>query len=124
MPDIEGLKEIMDIEKQVAAETANLALAYNNAQLAAARFGEEIIQAGMNSEGSMKDFARIAVQIAKKVIATYIATGIASAIKGALTNVPFPFNILAAGVATGSAAALFEFFDSGILPPEVRPLVH
>jgi hypothetical protein len=78
------------------------------AQQAAQSFADQMIQAGIESKGSMLDFARTAVMVARKVIATYLAETIAAAVKSAFISVPFPFNVIAAGVAGGTAAALFN----------------
>jgi hypothetical protein len=53
----------------------------------------------------MKDFGRTALDVAERVIAAYVAEAVAGAVKSALINVPFPFNIAAAGIAGGLAAA-------------------
>jgi hypothetical protein len=78
------------------------------AQQAAKSFGEEIMQAGIQGEKGLLGFARTAALVAKKIIATYLAESVAAAIKSALIDVPFPFNIVAAGIAAGLAAAAFN----------------
>jgi len=78
---------------------------FNAAQLAAASFGEQIMMAGIQGEKSMKDFGKTALMIAERVIAAYVAEAVAGAVKSALVGVPFPFNLVAAGIAGGLAAA-------------------
>lgn len=76
------------------------------------------IAANFQQAKSLEDFGRIAVNVAKQIISSEIAKGVAGAVRSALTNVPFPFNILAAGVAAGAATALFNAaipsFASGV----------
>lgn len=76
-----------------------------NAEKAAQAFGDQIMAAGIQGTQSMKDFGRVAVEVAERVIAAYVAEAVAGAVKSALVGVPFPFNIMAAGVAGGLAAA-------------------
>jgi len=101
IPKMPGLAETTLEVKKI---TTSLTLA----QQAALSFSEEMKQAGIESGRSLKDFARVAVQVAKKIIATYLAESVAAAVKKAMTSVPFPFNIIAAGVAGGLAAAAFN----------------
>jgi len=97
-------KDLIDMKYNVGTVTESLTYA----QIAAQSFSDQMIQAGIDSKGSMLDFARTAVAVAKKVIATYIAEGVAAAVKSALVKVPFPFNVIAAGIAGGLAAAAFN----------------
>ena len=78
------------------------------AQIAAQSFGEQMMIAGIQGSGSMKEFGKVAVKIAKQAIASLIATGVAGAVSRALTGAPFPFNLIAAPVAGATAAALFN----------------
>lgn len=66
------------------------------------------IAANFEQAKSLEDFGRIAINVAKQIISAEIAKGVAGAVRSALTNVPFPFNIIAAGVAAGAATALFN----------------
>lgn len=107
MPEImpEGANdELAKAPAQIEAVAKEL----TRAELSAMAFGDAIMQAGIDGQGSMADFGRTALNIAKKVIAAYLAEGIAAAVKSALTGIPFPFNLIAAGVAGGTAAALFS----------------
>ena len=97
-PDTTGIQEYTGYIKQTSD-------ALEAAKLSAASFGEQIMAAGIQGQGSMQAFGKTALMIAKKVIAAYVAEGVAAAVKSALIDVPFPFNIAAAGVAGGLAAA-------------------
>jgi hypothetical protein len=99
--DASALKETTIVIPEIIQE---LTLAQQAAQM----FGDEMMRAGIESKGSMLDFARTAVMVARKVIATYLAESVAAAVKSALISIPFPFNIAAAGAAGGLAAALFN----------------
>jgi len=105
------LTEDVDFSKEEQAideSLSNIELAYTNAQLAAAAFGKEVMASSASGANSLLDFARVAVQTAKKIISAYLAEGIAAQVKSALEEVPFPFGLIAAGVAGGGAAALFN----------------
>jgi TP901 family phage tail tape measure protein len=105
MQDTSAQKELDDILKQVDEDLKTIKPELTAAQQAAKSFGDELMQAGIQGSNSMKEFARVAVDVAEKVIATYVAEAVAGAVKSALVGVPFPFNIAAAGIAGGLAAA-------------------
>ena len=90
-----------------------------NLRQSLANMSKELIDMGADSKGIL-DFARNVVTAGKKIIATYLAEGVAGAVKNALSDVPFPFNLIAAGIAGGAAAALFNglvpsFAEGGIV---------
>jgi hypothetical protein len=90
-----------------------------NLRQSLANMSKELIDMGADSKGIL-DFARNVATAGKKIIATYLAEGVAGAVKNALSDVPFPFNLIAAGIAGGAAAALFNglvpsFAEGGIV---------
>lgn len=99
---------IPDIASQVEEQTAKINPLLDSMTNAAMEFGNAIMQAGVEGEDGLKGLARVAVSTAKKIISAELAKGVASAVSSALSSVPFPFNIVAGGVAGGAAAALFN----------------
>jgi uncharacterized protein YktA (UPF0223 family) len=77
-------------------------------QSSALEFGQAMVASSQMGISSLKDYAKYAVQVAKKIISAKIAEGVAGAVSNALKDVPFPFNLAAAGIAGGAAAALFN----------------
>jgi len=75
---------------------------------AALAMGDAMVQSSSQGISSLKDYAKVALSTAKRIIAAKIAEGVAGAVSNALKDVPFPFNLVAAGVAGGAAAALFN----------------
>lgn len=65
------------------------------------------LQAG-NMQGSFNEMLTGFLNVARQMIAAEIAIGVASAVRGALSTVPFPFNIIAAGIAAAAAKTAFE----------------
>jgi tape measure domain-containing protein len=57
---------------------------------------------------SLSDLAKVTINTARKIISAEIAKGVAAAVRGALTNVPFPLNIAAAAGAGAAASGLFN----------------
>jgi len=102
------MSEIDAIMTAIDEELSTVALAYTAAETAAMAFAEQVMASSASGANSLKDFARVAVSVAKQIIAAEIAKGVASAVEKALVTVPFPFNIVAASVAGGAAAALFN----------------
>jgi len=100
----------------MAAESINELTSYienlDNGMLAmqasALEFGQAMMASSQMGISSLKDYAKYALNTAKKIIAAKIAEGIAGTVSNALKDVPFPFNIVAAGIAGGAAAALFN----------------
>lgn len=72
-----------------------------------------------SGEVNMGKMARAAVASALKVAKAYAVEAIFGAVKGALTNVPFPLNIAAAGVAAGVAGALLNGLTNRISAPKL-----
>lgn len=60
------------------------------------------------SISSLNDLVKVTINTARKIISAEIAKGVAAAVRGALTNVPFPFNIAAAAGAGAAASGLFN----------------
>jgi TP901 family phage tail tape measure protein len=88
------------------------------AEQAAILFGEALMDAAVAGEMGIKDYGREVLNVIRKTIKAYIAEGVAKAASQALGSLPFPFNIAAASVAAGAAAALFNtlipaFADGG-----------
>ena len=115
-----GMDELDEYYNAITEHLKGIQFEYTNAGLAAEEFGDQIMAAGIMGTNSMKDFARVAIQIAKKVIAAYVAEAVAGAVKSALIKIPFPFNIAAAGIAGGLAAAAInaaipEFASGGAI---------
>lgn len=57
---------------------------------------------------SLGELLSVTLNTARKIISAEIAKGVAAAVRGALTNVPFPANIAAAAGAGAAAAGLFN----------------
>ena len=66
-----------------------------------------MVRASEETGASFADVAKAGLNSARMLIKAYISEGVAAAVKSALINVPFPFNVIAAGLAGGGAAALF-----------------
>ena len=66
-----------------------------------------MVRASEETGASFADVAKAGLNSARMLIKAYIAEGIAAAVKSALITIPFPFNVIAAGLAGGGAAALF-----------------
>lgn len=84
--------------------------------------------AASDTEGSLRSVASAAIHAAKRSIGAFIAEGIAAQVKSALTNIPFPFGLIAAGIAGGAAAALFNtlipsFAEGGMVTQPTLALV-
>lgn len=105
MADFFGLdlNKLAEAPAQVTAVTDELTLA----QQAAKAFGEEMMAAGIQGELSMKNFAQVAAQIAKKIIATYLAEAVAAQIKIWAGTGPWGL-----ALAAGAAAATVALFNS------------
>lgn len=104
----------------IANATAAQQAVDNQSALNAANFGyqalaatvmnttDAVVMASSQAGASMKDLARAAVGAAKQTISAAINQGIAGIVSSALTSIPFPFGLIAAGIAGGAAAALFN----------------
>jgi hypothetical protein len=57
---------------------------------------------------SFKDLGKAALAGGAKVVRSYIMQGVAAAVSKALTTVPFPFNVIAGGIAGAAAGTLFN----------------
>lgn len=109
IPDLKLAPEI-DTSKLVPMKQALVEITenYSKAEMAAMSFADMVMQGAIQQADSLKDLLRITIETARKIIATYLAESVAAAVKGALKSVPFPFNIIAAGIAGASAATLFN----------------
>lgn len=108
MMDPNAAAELAEINTWVEKQLEGVTAAYTSAEAAAVAFSEEVLQSSASGAKGLKEFARVAVETARKYIAAELASAVATQVKKALVNVPFPFNIIAAGVAGGAAAALFN----------------
>lgn len=77
-----------------------------------------IVQTANEGSVNMKEFARNAAASAIKVAKAYAVEGIFAAVSGAL-KLPFPINLIAAGVAAGAAGALLNGLANRISPPKL-----
>jgi len=84
-----------------------------------AAVGASIVDMTNSGSVSMKDFAKNAASSAIKVAKAYAVQGIFAAVSKALQSVPFPFNIIAAGVAAGAAGALLNGLANRIAAPKL-----
>ena len=66
---------------------------------------------------SFKKFGQAALYSAVQVAKAKMVEGIFSAVSSALSTIPFPFNLAAAGLAAGGAAALLNGLTNRIKPP-------
>jgi len=117
----EGEDELAGIYADIEEELKGVHEEFTAASLAAAEFGNQVMLAGIQGEGSLIKFGKTVVSVAKQIISAYVAEAVAGAVKSALVEVPFPFNIVAAGVAGGLAAAAINaaipsFASGGVIP--------
>lgn len=78
-----------------------------------------IVDTANSGSTSLKDFAKNAAASAIKVAKAYAVQGIFAAVSKALQSVPFPFNLIAAGVAAGAAGALLNGLANKIQAPKL-----
>ena len=78
-----------------------------------------IVQMTDSGSTSMEDFGRSALSSALKVAKAYAVQGIFAAVSKALSTVPFPLNLAAAGIAAGAAGALLNGLANRIQPPKL-----
>lgn len=102
---------------QMSAETDKYQESLNLASQAAQHFGNVFRQAHEQGIPAVQALARATVSAAREIIAAKIREGVLEAAVGALKNVPFPFNIVLAGIAAGAAEALFRSLLSSINIP-------
>jgi tape measure domain-containing protein len=57
---------------------------------------------------SFREMGKAALAGGAKVVRSYIMQGVAAAVSKALTSVPFPFNVIAGGIAGAAAGTLFN----------------
>jgi hypothetical protein len=91
--------------------------------LAASAFqdlGQAAKQAGAQGAASMEEYGKTVLNMLRQIIAAHIAEGVAAAMSKVLKFIPPPFNIPAAAIAGGAAAALFtslipSFAEGGVV---------
>jgi hypothetical protein len=81
---------------------------------------QSIVHSSSQAEASFRSVASTAVNTAKTSIGAAIAKGIAGQVSSALESIPFPFGLIAAGLAGGAAAAIFQniipsFAEGGVV---------
>lgn len=97
---------------------------------AAGGIGSAFTDAFNQAAGAAGSFSDKVKDIIKGTIKGYIAEGIAGAVKNALAFLPFPANIIGAGIAGAGAAALFNklipSFDKGTsyVPRDMMAMIH
>ncbi|MDH3268250.1 MAG: hypothetical protein OEM46_05280 [Ignavibacteria bacterium] len=120
--------------KQMKEDLDGINSAINNLSMSAFNFGQIIdawavntLEATQSFVGSMKSavieggagikqLGNIVLDEAKKFIRAKIAEGVAAHIASTLSSVPFPFGIIAAGLAASAATALFNTWMNKLLP--------
>lgn len=107
-------KEIMQMNAAtLSAKTAEF-------QGEAWKMSEGILTEAANSGAkSLTEFANAALKAGLRAAKAFAIEGIFAAVKSAMVNVPFPFNIVAAGLAAGATAVLFNTLESKISPPKL-----
>jgi tape measure domain-containing protein len=75
------------------------------AALAATMSAQDYAEKGGSS---FKELGKAALAGGAKVVRSYIMQGVAAAVSKALTTVPFPFNVIAGGIAGAAAGTLFN----------------
>jgi len=98
---VEHLKAIQD--KKQAEEGLT-----KNTQEIFAALSAAYKELGSQSLEGLDQFGDAALETTRKVISAYIAEGVAGAVKNALADAPFPFNLVAAPLAGAAASALFN----------------
>jgi hypothetical protein len=70
-------------------------------------WGEDMKWAGIQAEGSMRDYGKTVIDVTRRNIAAFLAEYVAGIVRST-TSIPFPFNLAAGAVAGGMAAATFN----------------
>lgn len=118
------------MERQAAAAD-KLAQNIGLASRAADVFGQSIAESNAQGVKGLKAYGKAALDTAKAVIAAEIKKGVIAAATRALDSVPFPANIILAGVAAGAAQALLTgllgkipaFGDGGVVTEPTLALI-
>jgi hypothetical protein len=114
--DTSGMDDLKAYSDEVDKFLSTVTPSFYAAEEAAAAFSETMMYANTSGIKSLKDFASMAVETAKRVINVYLAEAVASQIKAwAGTGI---FGLIGAGVAAGATVALFNslipsFADGG-----------
>jgi len=109
---VSGSLSMKTLYQEVGTGFAQMATAmaesgsYMSAAILAA--GGAIATAAANGTTTLKGFVKETLAAGAKVIKVWIQMAVARAALSALQNVPFPFNIAAAGLAGAAAAGLFS----------------
>lgn len=78
-----------------------------------------IVQMSTSGSTSLKAFGASALKSGLDVAKSFAIQGIFAAVSKALVQLPFPAGIIAAGVVSGAAAALFNGLTNKIVPPKL-----
>jgi TP901 family phage tail tape measure protein len=106
----------LDENNRKKAEAARL----EEAQQEATALGVKVLRdATSKNIKSVKELGQAVLSSALDVAKAKALEGIFSAVSSALSNVPFPLNILAAGAAAGSVSILFNNLQSRLQPPKL-----
>lgn len=84
--------------------------AQKKAALAQIDLTRKQIQEERDKGNVLKQTAKVAYNAAREIIKARLAEAVASAIANSLSKLPFPANIIAAGLAAGATLGLFESF--------------
>lgn len=114
VPEINA--KALALEQQARAEE-RVAAAMQLTSQVASTYGSKLAQAYQEGQTGARAYASAAVEAAKEIIAAQIREGVITAATKALAEVPFPANIILAGVAAGAAEALFRGLVSKIKIP-------
>lgn len=91
--------------KQASEQIQSSGTVMQQAAIAATASAQDYAEKGGSS---FKDLGKAALAGGAKVVRSYIMQGVAAAVSKALTTVPFPFNVIAGGIAGAAAGTLFN----------------
>lgn len=109
-------KQIDATQRQIEAQ-AQLNEVIKQSGAVASTYASKLQAAYADGAKGAKAYAQAAIETAKEVIAAQIREGVITAAAKALAKVPFPANIILAGIAGGAAEALFRSLVSKIKIP-------
>ena len=108
-------KTTIDIDySQQVEQVDKLADSMDNLNKSAYDMGQSIMQAGIDSEGSMKSFGKTTLNIIRKTISALIAQGIAGLISKTLGGPTGALGPLAVPIAMGAGGLAAALFNSAI----------
>ena len=109
-------KTTIDIDySQQVEQVDKLADSMDNLNKSAYDMGQSIMQAGIDSEGSMESFGKTTLNIIRKTISALIAQGIAGLISKTLGGPTGTLGPLAVPIAAGAGGLAAALFNSAIL---------